>query len=57
LHIISCETLCVSNSSYMDSLYGNEAMELDEDIQTHIEMINSLKAQVLNVFIRFIGLV
>jgi hypothetical protein len=41
----------------MDSLYGNEAMELDEDIQTHIEMINSFKPQVLYIFIRFIGLV
>jgi hypothetical protein len=41
----------------MDSLYGNEAMEFDEDIQTHIEMINSFKPQVLYIFIRFIGLV
>ena len=37
-------------SGYTDSLYCNEAMEYDEDIQEHINEINSFKPQV-NKFI------
>jgi|688.fasta_scaffold755020_1 hypothetical protein len=29
----------------MDFLYGNEAMELDGDFETHIEMITSIQPQ------------
>jgi hypothetical protein len=30
-------------------MYGNEAIESDEDIQAHIEVINSFKPQVIKL--------
>ncbi|KAK4037158.1 hypothetical protein OUZ56_029200 [Daphnia magna] len=34
-----------AGSGYMESLYGNEGIEFDEDIKRHIEVINSFKPQ------------